>query len=375
MNYLRHLRDTWRSILTPGHLLDAVTAGRLESLCPALSSDDAEHVDGMFAKQSIFPAVTDANERSEIRNRLRSIHSLIPTLRTFFENLKYLEPISAILKNLTLTKEDSSTKARLGDGVTVRQLLFASFDHPQRIPVIFGSGREYTLPCSTAIQDRQLAYEQLWLAALRGFPELTDFAPRKDPGHPKVPRRLSSATRWQDLASLARRLGFCGQRVDEFQQEDGRQTAAEDLFSQLDLGPASLDGDLVEKMKEVLRGAEQISTGECEVVDGMPLISLSAGEPIERRCGMPFERSHRADARFLYRPILAKCSAPRSRGISSLFVKADLLRCLGLDTSDGRYSYGDALPEGNVDPMHIVSNGDLETAPPENAQVLPQSSP
>jgi hypothetical protein len=72
----------------------------LQGLAPQHSTVDAECISDMMLTKKIFGTVADEEDRATILASLLSVRSMIPSLFTFFEDLKYLEPCAKVLKAL-----------------------------------------------------------------------------------------------------------------------------------------------------------------------------------------------------------------------------------------------------------------------------------
>ncbi|EER39190.1 conserved hypothetical protein [Histoplasma capsulatum H143] len=78
----------------PG-ILDATTVELLQGRAPTLSTEDVEYINEVFAERLVFADVDD--ERWEnFRARVLQIEYIIPSLHTFHEDIKYLEPMAKL---------------------------------------------------------------------------------------------------------------------------------------------------------------------------------------------------------------------------------------------------------------------------------------
>ncbi|KAL1885233.1 hypothetical protein Plec18167_001890, partial [Paecilomyces lecythidis] len=82
------------------HLLDPETVGYLEGRCPSLSEVDRSFINVVFDDNLVFSRSMDPHTRSELRKAALDYPGIIPSLKLFFENIKYLRPIVYILKRL-----------------------------------------------------------------------------------------------------------------------------------------------------------------------------------------------------------------------------------------------------------------------------------
>lgn len=98
----------WNKILGAAkvspEVVDRDTIKKLEHLAPSASTRDRELIERMFVLGDVFREVTDRTARATLLSTIISLPGLIPSLRSFFENLKYLKPCSAILRKLIAIK-------------------------------------------------------------------------------------------------------------------------------------------------------------------------------------------------------------------------------------------------------------------------------
>lgn len=263
-------------------------------------------IEALIRSGEVFSSITNAQKRDAILSALLLTPGLIPTLTSFFENLKYLEPCCYILKKLLPTKEKR----------TIFQSLSASYAPP----------REQLLEYSVGIRLRSmggeenalwLAYVQLWAFCMRHFPSMTETGPRKVVGKTK-PSRSSNSALWHYLGDLAIKLGFRTPQAVEFQRQNPYESLAQQLLRSLRPGSTP-------NMRHVLRVAAACK----EIDDNTKVIewpSLTAADhlPREKRCGRPFEDDFLLDNDFLFVPTIYEVEETRGPDISTLFVKRDM---------------------------------------------------
>jgi len=102
--YLRQIKKTWTHIVGDSEAdqlgLDANTVAILQGRCPSLSLEDRAHIQNRIVAGDVLPAVQIDDERSRIFDRVCSIQHVIPSIHTFLEDTKYLEPGARILKKI-----------------------------------------------------------------------------------------------------------------------------------------------------------------------------------------------------------------------------------------------------------------------------------
>jgi hypothetical protein len=267
-------------------LVDEITVSKLESLAPGVSSQDRKIVETLMAKGEIFVSVKDEDGRNTILGNIVSQTSLIPTLRTFFEDQKYLEPCSLILKSLL----DFTEKRPLWRAFS------ANYWPP---PEIVAQHSEVVYSPLSKIRDEdagmRLAYTQLWLASSRYFAELTSIKPRIESRKAQRIRRDHDTARLEQLGLLAYKLGFRTSRTLE-----------------LSLKVADWPDELL-KVKA--------SSGPL-INQNLPFTSNDS-LPLERRSGRPFDNDYDNDRVRLFSFMFYDAVQP-GEDITPLFVKRNI---------------------------------------------------
>ncbi|KAL8939684.1 MAG: hypothetical protein Q9216_003224 [Gyalolechia sp. 2 TL-2023] len=169
---------------------------------------DAKLVKEQMYKNNLFSKISDAVTRSQILQNLLETSSLIPSLSTFFEDTKWLEPVAKIIRKLLPTNCKRSNRLAMFQsyaGLNYRTGMI-------RIKEPGGwrteSGEEaYYMDC---------AYRQLCMFAWRHFPELIGVAPRKDKGTAKPQVQQINSHSWRRLGVLAKDLGFDSSEITSF---------------------------------------------------------------------------------------------------------------------------------------------------------------
>ncbi|GKZ98645.1 hypothetical protein AnigIFM59636_005045 [Aspergillus niger] len=223
---------------------DAETVLALESQVPKLSEPDREFLRSrMMDDRTLFPSIDDSDTRAALWERLKQIDTPIPTLGTFFQDLRYLGVASKVMKTLLLPPEDLGSKKakkitidcelgtqhRADGSVSLREtrlqvrrglheLWRFSFQYgldmtevarrqPRKRKKACSS---YFVPnCSTSVDDRMALWRHFfWLADQHGFriPAIAEFMPgRVTLPTPQTPEGLGSTE--QDEA-VNRRCGI-----------------------------------------------------------------------------------------------------------------------------------------------------------------------
>ncbi|EDN06477.1 predicted protein [Histoplasma mississippiense (nom. inval.)] len=180
--------------------IDQHTVETLQLMVPR---SEAKVVRGLVTSGQIFTDF-DEDERDAIWEKLRSFGALVPSLNSFFEDFKCFESWAHCLTRLfTLGK---STVRQTMDGLWTTCSDGGNMCPVQTSESAFDSRRE---PVG---RQFDLAYRQMWLYAMRHYPQM--------PRDPKRKNRLAKAQNAtadecvvSDMASLARRLGFRSSQI------------------------------------------------------------------------------------------------------------------------------------------------------------------
>ncbi|KAH7065100.1 hypothetical protein B0J12DRAFT_561719 [Macrophomina phaseolina] len=315
LRYLQHVRTVWSSILQCGEdqvsaeVVDRLTVERLDLLAPAASERDSKIIENLFRSGEIFGQVSNEAVRGRIKSNLSSVQVLIPTLRSFFENLKYLEPCSLILKRL-LDPDDKRS---------IYRCLKAAYFSPSSQFIEYAEGRVHEYSNKTASEDMWTSYVQLWAFCFRNFPNMTSLEPRKELGKEK-PSTTTNAALWHHLGNLAVKLGFRTEQAVIFQQESPYFTLAQQVIQSAHPG-LTPDSSLVSQIARLL----EHTSGDSPERNAVALTS-NVTLPVERRCGRPFEDDHIRDREFMFLPIVYETETSHGPDISSFYVKQDLFK-------------------------------------------------
>lgn len=313
-HYLNYVKDVWYSIV--GHdpqavaKIDQQTVEELQMRVPRVEKTE---VRGLILGGKVFAAFSD-QERSIIWERLQLFDGLIPSLYSFFEDFKCFESWASCLRRLfipeghtmrvTMSRPESFS-CRV-DGTCVVQTSEASF-----------SSR--SVPQS---KHFELAYRQMWLYALRHYPQM--------PSDPKRNNRLAKAQIATadkraifNMACLARRLGFRSPQITALVAESPDQMIArEALFRAREPDrfryDSSVIDSLVDQMVNLFNAAVPREPEPTSSVVAIPVMQ-------KRRCGYPKTRDFQRDQAQFFLDHIHKVSDTPEK-ITSFFVR----RCIYL---------------------------------------------
>jgi hypothetical protein len=205
---LNHIRTIWTKILGGKtelmRLTDAGTVKLLQSRAPKACLVDRDYLKEQMKSHKLFPLVVDTKEREDIWQRICQIDLLIPTLYTFFEDLKYLAICHKVVQNLILRPKSDTVASALEN-------LFTADDTDQ----VNCESSEASYICHTAPpqQHFQICYQQLWLFAMRHWWEILTAAPRR-----ALERCVTGARLLPYLADIALEVGFKSDHILDLAQ-------------------------------------------------------------------------------------------------------------------------------------------------------------
>ncbi|PYH40586.1 uncharacterized protein BP01DRAFT_361090 [Aspergillus saccharolyticus JOP 1030-1] len=156
----------------------------LQGRSPRWSSVDRNSIEEAFVSGRLFPDICNERDRVTLKERVLATDTIIPSMRTFLENTKFLEPAAVILRGLLPRRFRG----------TIQQQLLLCYTYRDR-------PREHFWR----------SYQHLWLTALRIFPYITSFKPLQD----RRGRRMAFVGNyWGFLAITARDNGFSSRQID-----------------------------------------------------------------------------------------------------------------------------------------------------------------
>jgi len=256
--------------------VDQATVKALELKAPRLSTLDAKVLRGQVLEGEIFGAFSE-QERVAIWGRLQAVDGLIPSLFTFFEDVKYLEACANCVKRLvSLSPRDTV--------FTALEKAFCDTNQRTDRAVIQVTESSFTSSPASLADRVDLGYRQLHAYAMRHYLQM----PREPKGKELLARLMvnTDETVLRDFADLADRLGFGSLEITALKQCP-KSTVARARS---------------ERSKPLL------------VTDG-------AGEIKKRRCGLPRVEDYVEDGEFLFVNHLHNEEEEQGEGITSFFVR------------------------------------------------------
>ncbi|KAB8070480.1 hypothetical protein BDV29DRAFT_160427 [Aspergillus leporis] len=189
---VRHIHTVWTGIMEgfDTDLLGLSDVKSLEGRSPVWSSADRMYISNLFNSGTLFPNITDRSCRTVLKERVMAIDTIIPSMTTFLENTKYLEPAAILLRGLLPTRFPGSIRQQM-------RKIYETIDE---------SSQDQFL----------LSYQRLWLTALRIFPYITGFKPRQD----RRGERIEFEGNYHGLfARSAVKYGFSSPKIQRILQD------------------------------------------------------------------------------------------------------------------------------------------------------------
>ena len=295
VRYLSSIKDAWVAIVGGSddmlRSVDSQTVQALESTSPAFCLNDRRRLGKQMLAGTLFPKIKDPDIRQGIWTRLCDVGSLIPSFRTFFNDMRYLTMVHDVIK----------TGLLIGVFPTTRGSLFQSFINNPACTRECAQLRKAYLGCECRtcphIPD---AYTQLWLFAMRNR------------------RLLDSATFHQD-------------QLVEADLDIDQTSCVQDWAYNFACFAAGLGFAIPEKTRKVREGVGALDQGS-EDGNNLGFVSEDKARAAVRHSGQPHPQEERALRHYLF---MNKLRAPCQRVgdyITPLFVmRFFVVRFFGLD--------------------------------------------
>lgn len=289
--------------------VDTITVAQLQTLAPAHSTDDAEKIRRLFDAGSLFPRVTERTERIQLQSNVLTVQHMIPSLFSFFEDIKFLEPCAKVVRSLC-------TKSKR----TVRQSLMGSFFDPEKQVVECAPDLLRICKSVSSQEYAELAYVQVWLYAFRHFPQMSNTTTRKSPDKVKPTTLEPSPALQQALGHLAVTLGFRSEDAYNMQQVDPTSQIISQLLRQ-QFPNAEYEPDAAVQLSAMLRSVRAKPRSQPDAV----FTSQTCLETLQR-CGRPYEDDHCEDQGSLFLPQVLNKPDTHGRCITTFYRKWNMLR-------------------------------------------------
>ena len=318
LHHLEHIKEVWHQILHRDNAalqkVDQVTVRALELRAPRYSRRDALLLEGQLLSGQIFSAFSRV-EREEIWRDLSSIDGLIPSLFTFFEDLKYLSACADCLKRLVkLSRRDTI--------YTALRRKFPPRDDADDQIVIEVAESAFIVREGATADHFDLSYGQLWLAAMRHYREMPTEAGKKWKAKlakarvEKVDEKVLS-----ESAARADRLGFKSNEIQVLQQRSSdKEIARNALLKARKPDRYQYDEAVLEAhITQIVRLFMTATPLPCE--SSSPSLVSDNPNASGKRCGFPDEDAQQQDRKFLFISYIHNESEQRGEDVTSYFVR------------------------------------------------------
>lgn len=363
MSYLNFIREFWFSIVdgVPAALMriDQRTVEKLQLHAPGVSQEDSRTVQGLVLSGQIFSGFS-APEREAIWGKLRSFDRLVPSLYTFFEDLKYFTACAECIQRLLVTNKNHPTV------YTTMGHMFQSTDSDGDQCLVQVSESRFRRVTGTWDERLDLGYRVLWLFAMRHYPQMAKDT-RRDGLLAKAPSEKADEAVIYEMAALARKLGFRSTQISGLlSRSPDRQIAHAALLKARKPERYRYDPERLERL------IDRISACFSEAIAGemAPAPELIA-DPVllsSSRCGLPQRRVHQQDLPFLFLDRLDVNAGWGGEQISSLFVR----RCVYLaffGASPGRLGQSQEFIPEAASPLFNAIDSHIDEQGPEAAEL------
>ncbi|CAF3656706.1 unnamed protein product [Fusarium graminearum] len=181
-NYWVHIGRTWSVIFDRlqhlRHLVDAQTVLHLRYKAPAWSARDRDEIEEGFDEGILFPRIQGDKARARLKKNILSLQCTVPSIRTFDENMRYFTIPAKIIERLVEVKP---VRKRKRDNAS--KCPESLFDNLKKDWQSTGGLCEVNESRFHEIKDKgspEFSFLQLFLAAWRNFPNLSNETPLQD---------------------------------------------------------------------------------------------------------------------------------------------------------------------------------------------------
>ena len=321
LHYLDHIKEVWYKLLGRDmqamQKVDQATVKALESKAPRFSRLDAQALQGQLLSGRIFSAFSQ-QDREAIWNELCSIEGLIPSLFTFFEDVKYLQAcVNCVMRLIKLSARD-----------TVFTTLEDSFRDMNQISdqcVIQEAYSAFAAKPGMGGDRFDLGYRQIWLYAMRHY--------RKMPVEPKKKKKdllakvgsgKADETVLCEFAALADRLGFESDEISALKQRSPEREIARNALLEARKSDRYEYNDTVfeSHIAQIVRMFSTAKPLRAEQLS--PVLVSDDPNASGNRCGFPDEQAWEEDSKLLFLSNLHNARREQGEAITSFFVRRSI---------------------------------------------------
>lgn len=317
IHYLQHVKVFWSSLVSGDRdqmaKIDIQTVEVLQLRAPAACSSETRAVKGLILSGEAFSRFTET-ERSNIWERMatrEACDGIIPSLRTFFRDVKYLEACGNGMKQLAECSKGSTT-------VRAAMKHVFELDGSRETCLVQISETTFRSHAGSRSNFFELAYRQLWLFVMRFYPQLGREATSK-----KVVAKTNCGKADEvvlyNMAALSQKLGFNStSATDWLNRSPDRHVAREALLKARN--PGSYRYDLFAFESLIDRVVECFASAVAH--EALPPSELVIGRTptIQSRCGLPRQDPQLLDRHLLFLDRI-HAREPSLNVVSSFYVR------------------------------------------------------
>ncbi|KAI4087930.1 MAG: hypothetical protein L6R37_008264, partial [Teloschistes peruensis] len=357
-NYLRRIRDVWKYISTDEDgsqvQLDTTTVLILQGRCPGLA--EADYLLIKDKRRDILPGISKLLARDKLWHRICSYKYNIPSLHTFLEDTKYLEPCARILKELLPPVS----------GMSIREAFKSVHNSQKNVEAQLTENSSKTVNFQSSEMSFGFAYLQLWLFAMRHFPVLTGHCPRKDCAGVKPWTSRGDSLLRSRLFMLAKSSGFESiqskvQTVDEAYSRESEKLISH-FFPPSMYNLAAIQKDQL--ARNIVRVIKQCQTGLMRkdfVGQSQRTTDTEAdscGQDITNRCGVPFVSSFERDQPSIFMDhLLQQSEIEQGRYLTSFTIVHDMVHSFFCGSEAGQeWSNANKTDNSSFEPREVASD-------------------
>ena len=266
---------------------------------------------------TIFPLITAQPVRYRILESLQRMNCMIPSLFTFFEDTKWLEPCAQIMRKLLPS----------GCRKPIKETLYSNYESPRSqygaLRIEMRGHKYHSKPQSSERELVECGYRQLWLFAWRHFPELSTLLPRRDLGKPKPPARESNEQCWSKLAKKAQDSGFRTDSITKLLSQEPDEAMAKAFLNRV--RPQEFHSLAPIERKSIIDGICKLlkDVEDNEILEGPDVPEADPEVSLLNRCGRPHERAFEAAKSQFF---LFDVYASKERHVSAFSVNRDIFQ-------------------------------------------------
>ncbi len=327
-NCLALVKTTWKQILeltdASYFYLDVNIVHIIQSRSLLTFSENYHFIENCMQDGILFPIVTNRQQRLGIFRRLSVISYLIPSLYIFIEDTKHVEPFVKIMKRLLPSR--------------FKEFVRQAFErlHTSQTQIMKQRSETMFRPFSHSAKECfQVAYQQLWLFAMRRFLEMTCIQSRKNAERSIKVITGEAEKWWHRFDELASKNEFDFAQIHQLCTQNSKEKMIRDFLHQ------TRSSDVYQFDETVLNSEIQWifrSLSDVQLRD----IHRSAAEfsfdaqrslKLSKRCDRSFYQSFMLNRKVLFREMIynddskpVEIAEQRRRNITSLAIKRDIFR-------------------------------------------------